>query len=127
MLSKIQELQEIIMKKFNNKNNIQSDTISEEIFKLPISYIDKKYLLQENIKTDLELLPTNEHASLYNYILNPSDNYANKIIPMWSQYYSTSESFLKDTQYLLKNFKHISQPEIENINNVTTIIDEIGK
>ena len=126
MLSKIQEIQQMIMKKFNNKNDMQSDIISEEIFKLPIAYIDEKHQIQENIKTDLELLPTDDHNSLYNYILNPSDNYANKIIPMWGQYYSTSQSFLKDTQYLLKNFKHIPQPEIVDINNVTTIIDEIS-
>lgn len=141
MLSKLQEIQEMILKNFNKngmqndmqndmqngiQNGIQNDIISDELFKLPIAYIDEKYPLQENVKTDLELLSTDNCNSLYNYILNPSDNYANKIIPMWGQYYSTNVSFLKDSQYLLKNFKHIPQSEITDINNVTAIIDEIS-
>ena len=134
MESKIKNILNIVESyKSQFEKDLSSDTrdISNNstiLFKLPIIYIDKKYSLQENIKSDLEL-HNNKSYSLYNYIFNPSSEYADKIIPMWSEYYTTDISFLNDTKYLIKNFKHIeldnSNNFTKNINNISEILNEI--
>jgi len=79
--------------------------VVNNIFKLPISYIDTKYKLQNTIKEDLELIPIADRVSLYTYVFNPSTIYESKNIELWSEYYTTDVEFLKDTQSLIKNFK----------------------
>ena len=129
----------------NSKSVSKISPVDTILFKLPISYIDNKYQLQESVKTDLELyskdkgnidistnlnkIESKEVPSLYNYLFNPLSVYANKIIPMWSVYYTTNIPFLNDTKNLIKNFKYIKSPNapdlVENINNVTEILNEI--
>ena len=87
-------------------------------FNLPINYIEDKYKLQENVITDLELLSDTTHDSLYNYILNPQSSDAQKIIPLWTEYYTTNQSFLVDTQHLLKNFEPINVMIVDHISHL---------
>jgi hypothetical protein len=136
-----------------NESNISKDNNinSLNVFKLPISYIHDKYPIQENIKTDLGLSgdgtqtldnvdgslnssPTEDinggvgvSPTLYDYVFNPAGIYASKIIPMWSEYYTTNISFLNDSKNLIKNFKHIGPPGINmiNINNNITKVSDI--
>jgi len=95
---------------------------SSLIFKLPISYIDDKYPLHSSIKSDLELLGGNgieKPISLYNYIFNPVTKYANKIIPMWSEHYTTNIPFLNDSKKLIKSFNPILQTiSVDKIDNI---------
>ena len=91
-------------------------------FKLPINYVEQRYEIQDNIKTDIELVSNTEHTSLYSHIFSPISQYATKIIPMWSNYYTTDIAFLKDTQYLFRKFKHIQQPNNTEIDNVQIIL-----
>ena len=112
MLSKIIEL---IDEQQNNK------TETEITFKLPINYIEDKYPIEDCIKNDLELLPTENTVSLYENIFLPTSQYANKITSMWSEYYTPNKIFLKDSQYFIKNFSPITQPSIEEINNIHDI------
>ena len=115
MLSKIIEL---IDEQQNNK-------IETEItFKLPINYIEDKYQIEDCIKNDLELLPTENTISLYENIFLPTSQYANKITSMWGEYYTPNKIFLKDSQYFIKNFAHITQPSIEEIDNIHYILEE---
>ena len=114
MLSKIIEI-------ISNPNKDDDCTLE---FKLPINYIDEKYTLEKSIKSDLELLPTEERSSLYEHVFLSSSSYANKIIPMWSEYYTPNKQFLKDTQFFIKKFKHISEPSTDEVDTIQTILDE---
>ena len=110
-----------LLETFNQSKENNNDVPS---FNLPINYLDNKYHIEENIKTDLELLPTDNRISLYENIFPVNSIYAKKIIPMWSEYYTANKHFLKDSQYFIKNFNHISQPSIDEINNVHNILEE---
>jgi hypothetical protein len=139
IFSMISKLQEFISK----TDSINPSTSSEArgvrgspptLFQLPISYIHDKYPIQTNIKIDLgidENIEKPHIPSLYNHIFNPKSMYSNKVIPMWSQYYTTNIPFLNDTKKFIKSFKHIETHdslEIEqNIANVTEILDEINE
>ena len=117
------------MMKIIHKESIEEEGEDKKFllsqFKLPINYIEQKYEIQDNIKTDLELVSTTDHPSLYSHIFSPISQYATKIIPMWSDYYTIDTAFLKDTQYLFRKFKHIQQPNITEIDNIHAILEEI--
>ena len=51
-------------------------------FKLPIEYLKEKYILSENIKTDLELVETyeKENKSIYQQYLQPKTLLGEKIM-----------------------------------------------
>ena len=90
---------EDLFNSLNNYKNPDKEIIKcRDLFNLPISYINDKYLIQENIITDLELLPEKNQNSLYNDVFNPDSKDSAKIIPMWSKYYTDNTSFLKDSQ-----------------------------
>ena len=140
MQSKIME----ILNNLENKESTIKIPIQDNIlFKLPITYIDNKYQIHNCIKYDLELCnrekethlklkssqEDNTYPSLYNYIFNPISEYANNVIPMWSEYYTTNINVLNDSKYLINNFKHIKSPNdidlVKNIDTVTEILNEI--
>ena len=83
-----------------------------QFFNLPISFNSQKMELSSNIITDLELSSTmaivedvSANAitnSMYNIILSPSTTFGEKVLPQFTQYYTTDTAFLKDTQLLLK-------------------------
>jgi hypothetical protein len=75
----------------------------EEVFKLPIAFIENKAVLEEHTINDLELLPLDPKESLYKYVLNPTTLFGEKNIPLWSKYYTSDTTFLKESQTLLKN------------------------
>lgn len=118
---------------FINENTIKSnqnkhtDIISEinEFFKLPISYnIEKKYI-DNDIKRDLELnkvIDGNE-TPVFNHIFKPSNPITQEIVNTSCNYYTTNFNFLKDTQKLLTDFKHIGNNY--DLNNITEIIIQL--
>ena len=129
------KLKQIIEEQINSDKTI----LNENTFSLPITYLEDKYQIQDSIVSDLELLPetvlvpdlsnniNTTRLSLYNHLLNPISSYSSKIIPMWSKYYTDNIDFLNDTQYLLKNFTSHTEPlPISDINNITSILDEIN-
>ena len=119
---------ENLINSINNYTNPQEKIINEDqIFNLPISYISDKYPIQENIITDLELLPDKNGNSLYNSLLNPNSKDAMNIIPLWSNYYTNNKLFLQDSQVLLKNFKHIDSPHVNSINDIHDILDDVNE
>jgi hypothetical protein len=119
MISKLHEIIKQQISTIEENHNITE-------FKLPINYIEDKYPLQECIKSDLELLPNENQITLYNNLFNPVSDYANKIMPMWSEYYTTDKQFLHDTQYLIRKFTPIPSLQIEDINNIQDIVEEIS-
>jgi len=97
-------------------------------FRLPIYYIENKEELTENIKTDLELVKknSNEECGLYNNILESESEFGNKLIYMWSKYYTSDKEFLIESQKLYcttNNYDYDKEEEkrvldiVEKINN----------
>ena len=90
-------------------------------FLLPISYCKEKYLLNENIIIDLELVQTVDisNNSIYSYYFNQQDKEKNilaeKIIEQISSIYTTDTLFLKDTQNLLKSYNPITSTNTTQI------------
>ena len=85
-----------------------SKTNIEEHFKLPISFNDKKMELAPNIINDLELCSTIDETStsMYSMVLSPSNCFGEKVLPMFSKYYTNDVTFLKDTQQLLQTYNY---------------------
>ena len=84
----------------NNKNMLQN---LEKYFQLPVSTIKKSYPIDDNIKTDLELIG-NEN-NLYNILFQPTNKYGEATIRQWNKYYTNDVQFLKDSKKLMKKYK----------------------
>ena len=80
-----------------------SKTNIEEHFKLPITFNKDKMELTPSIINDLELCSTIDSStnSMYDIVLNPTTCFGEKVLPMFSKYYTSDVAFLKDTQQLL--------------------------
>lgn len=74
-------------------------------FELPIYYLENKEPLDENIKTDLELLEVNQDSesrkSLLQTVMNPQSKIGNQYLHKLCEYYTDDKSFLKETQSLI--------------------------
>lgn len=80
-------------------------------FQLPIEYTTEKHELPKNIADDLELTSVRDSSAtkpLYNYLLSPQTTYGEKIVPMWSKYFTTCPKYLKETRQILSEYKDIS-------------------
>lgn len=102
------------------KESVKETKIStiNDVFKLPIFYVDKKTELKENIITDLELIKTiDTDAScvpiLYN-TFQPTNCLAKKTLEQIPNYYSYDVKFLNDTQELLKSYKSCLSEQTES-------------
>ena len=85
----------------------------EDEFKLPIEYLDEtdKYVLQDTVCDDLELtgkfyedVSNNTvecSKTMYHYLLNPKNEFAEQMIPKWRTYITTNTEFLKETQHMV--------------------------
>ena len=92
----------------DNSENFDNEIKDEkERFQLPIYYLENKYKLVDNIKSDLELIDLSSN-SLYNNILSNQEIKSNKLINKWSEYYTTNKEFLLDTQVFLSKYSKIS-------------------
>jgi DNA mismatch repair ATPase MutS len=79
-----------------NKNNIFSS------FKLPIFYLKHKKVIDDNLKSDLELLKTIDQSknSMYNILFNPTNKLGEHCLNEWGKYYTDDKQFIKDSQKL---------------------------
>ena len=98
-----------------------------ETFSLPISYLDDNIRLEEHLINDLELKSKDdENKSLYEYIFNPGEiTFAQKTIPLWSEYYTSNKQFIKESQKLITS-KLPKLPKIDISNNYIKV-QEIWK
>jgi hypothetical protein len=95
-----------------------SQSLDEEIFKLPICFNPQVKILKKDIISDLELNKTIESTDfetkyseaselketskpIYSHVFNPTNSLGNKILEILPSYYTTDTSFLKDNQTLL--------------------------
>jgi len=92
----------------DTKRPIDKSVPDLSVFKLPITYLDKKHPLPHSLNQDLELsttTPTNEEHErkpMYDILLTPSNAFSQKILPFWSEYFTSDTDFLKDTQKIIK-------------------------
>ena len=102
-----------------------------EEFRLPIYYIENKEELSENIKIDLELTKKhdNDEEGLYTNILGTESEFGNKLIHMWSKYYTSDKVFLMESQklYSTTNDYDYEKEEEEKIVNILKNIEQKDK
>jgi len=79
-------------------------------FNLPIYYLSSKEKVDENITQDLELLEINETSSdrkpLLQSVLNMKSKIGKLNIHKQMEYFTTDKRFLKQTQKIIKSWKH---------------------
>ena len=105
------------------------ESIHESTFKLPIQYLDEKYIhpISPIVSQDLELV-SSTNKSMYDILLNPSNPFANHMIEKWSSQFTSHIPFLKDTQNVLQEHKIYKEKMSENQYKVDyNIINEIWK
>jgi ABC-type multidrug transport system fused ATPase/permease subunit len=86
-----------------NNDNDKNITTS---FKFPITYLENKHEINENIINDLELVESKdpEGKSMYSHIFKPDSIFSKKFLNEWSKYYTTDVTFLKDSQVFYKSY-----------------------
>ena len=75
-------------------------------FKLPIEYLTDVKTLSDNVRGDLELVPTdNTDVTLYHNLFNAGkdDPYSELCIDRWNKYYCTNKNFLTDSQTIIRD------------------------
>lgn len=104
-------------KLYKNEDIAAAQKTENNIFKLPIEYLEKKHIIPPSVISDLELktgaidlsgggdtASTEVVPSMYFYLLNPGeDEFAQKMMPEWTKYITSDIDFIKDTQKILKN------------------------
>lgn len=93
-----------------DKENLVKD------FKLPIQYLEDKYIVSDIVSTDLELdsCQNEKQKSMYHYLFKPQHTFAEKMIPEWKKYYTTNIEYLNDTKSLLENMRTFKEKQYEN-------------
>ena len=101
--------------------------LDQNEFHLPIEFLDKINVIEQHTINDLELNETINNKSLYVNLIKPETIFAKKTLPLWSKYYTSDISFLKDSQTLLKNKTKTNSHEIKNEmqENIEAIWQEI--
>jgi hypothetical protein len=93
---------------FDDDENLKHDYLEDSIhqyFKLPITYT-KHETIPEAMNLDLELSKSIEdNKTFYEHVLNTDTETSKLLLDEWSKYYTNDESFLKNTQTLLKKIK----------------------
>jgi hypothetical protein len=96
-------------------------------FKLPITFSNNKYKLNETIISDLELTETQDPSGvpLYYNAFQPKTIFGKQIIKQYTNQYTTYIPFLKDTQKLLKKYNKESTNNNEFYKDVMYIWDDV--
>ena len=112
-------------------NNLNTEYLIENHFKLPIEMIDNKIEINKNIQSDIELiefknqedLSNNKYKeNLYDCLFQPNNEIDKCITNKWGYYYTNNEKFLKDTQNFITNFKNNVTFE-DSVNNIEDSYD----
>tara|TARA_Y100000389_G_scaffold178236_1_gene191210 strand:- start:639 stop:2372 length:1734 start_codon:yes stop_codon:yes gene_type:complete len=103
----------------NNLNHISTIELNNEPFSLPITFLNNKSKLKENVKSDLEMINcVNENETpVYEHVFKPTNNLGKETIKKWSEYYTTDKVFLKESQKLYKKLNNVDYNDklIENM------------
>lgn len=98
---------------FNINTNINNDYNKDDIFKLPIFYLENNDLYDINpiILDDLELVnnnnvtKNNDVLPVYNYLLEPKHSFGKNMINKWKLKYTNNISYLNDSKFIISNFQ----------------------
>ena len=73
-------------------------------FKLPICYVPSEELhpLSQVVNDDLELVKVKGEVSLYEQLFQPTNIFGSNMIQDWSQYFTSNEQYLLDTQLIIQ-------------------------
>jgi len=117
-----------------SKSESESET-SKSIFKLPIEYLDEsqRFILQETVADDLELSSkltedmsnntVEPSKTMYHYLLNPKNEFAQQMIPKWRTYITTNSEFLVETQEVIQAVGQINTFENQKAVEYPQIMD----
>lgn len=90
---------------FNDNEKLNHDSLEESIpthFKLPITYT-KHSVIPDSMNLDLELSTSIEdNKTFYEHVLNTDSDTSKLLLHEWSKYYTNDETYLTNTQILLK-------------------------
>ena len=91
-------------------------------FKFPISYLENKEEVNENIINDLELIESKDPdgSSMYSHIFKPESIFSKKFLNEWSKYYTTDVNFLKDSQVFYKAYVNQYDGDLKKPIKITT-------
>jgi len=114
---------------FNNNTNINNDYDKNEIFKLPLFYLEKNDLYDINpiILDDLELVNNNNSNNsdilpIYEYLLEPKHTFGKNMIDKWKLKYTNNISYLNDSKHIISNFE-LYNPDTYKKTNCDDILD----
>ena len=104
-----------------------STSTSTSSFKFPISYLENKQEINENIINDLELIESKDPdgSSMYSHIFKPESIFSKKFLSEWSKYYTTDVKFLKDSQVFYKTYINQYEGDLKKPITITTDGNEI--
>ena len=96
-------------------------------FKFPISYLENKQEINENIINDLELVESKDPdgCSMYSHIFKPESIFSKKFLNEWSKYYTTDVKFLKDSQVFYKAYINQYEGDLKKPIKMTAAGNEI--
>ena len=102
-------------------------TAATSSFKFPISYLENKQEINENIINDLELVESKDPdgCSMYSYIFKPESIFSKKFLNEWSKYYTTDVKFLKDSQVFYKAYINQYEGDLKKPIKMTASGNEI--
>jgi hypothetical protein len=91
----------------NESPKVTPRSYANTVFKLPIQYIDPscRFALSPIVANDLELVNTLDDSipSMYDSTFCPDTSFAEQIVPMFQNEYTTDISFLQDTQQVIRD------------------------
>ena len=83
----------------------EKQPIFHSVFKLPITYLEepKIHSLAQNISSDLELVHSQSESNpMYNILFQPTNPFAEEMIPYWSKQYTSDIEYLEHTKQVLR-------------------------
>ena len=79
----------------------------ETTFKLPIEYLDTKFVhkLSDVVINDLELVDSSTETlpSMYDVLLTPKHEFAKNMIQKWKTHFTSDVEFIQQSQEVIKN------------------------
>ena len=104
-----------------------SSTSATSSFKFPISYLENKQEINDNIINDLELVESKDPdgCSMYSHIFKPESIFSKKFLNEWSKYYTTDVKFLKDSQVFYKAYINQYEGDLKKPIKMTASGNEI--
>ena len=90
---------------FDYEDNTKIEPIYNSSFKLPLEYLDKKYIhpLSPTVLQDLELVKPQNAGSrpIYDIVFKPKHDFAKKMITKWSSKFTSHIPFLEESQKVI--------------------------